>query len=109
MRGLNTDFYHQTVTSAQIEDYISKKSGKDLSRIFEQYLRTTQIPVLELKAEGDKIKFRWTNCVEKFNMPVRLTNGQWIQPTTKESKIKWEGSSFDGVTVDKNFYINVKS
>ena len=37
LRGLNKDFYHQTVTSKQVEDYISQKSGKDLSKIFDQY------------------------------------------------------------------------
>ncbi len=107
LRGLNKDFYHQTVTSKQVEDYISQKSGKDLSKIFDQYLRTAKIPVLELKADEDKIKFNWTNCVDGFNMPVKLTNGQWINPTTAEQKIKLEGSNFSNVDVDKNFYINV--
>ncbi|HYK56132.1 MAG TPA: M1 family aminopeptidase, partial [Flavisolibacter sp.] len=109
LRGLNKDFYHQTVTSKQIEDYISQKSGKDLSKAFDQYLRTTQIPVLDLKAEGDKIKFKWTNCIAGFNMPVKLTNGRWIYPTTVEQKIKIEGKNFDDVDVDKNFYIQLKN
>jgi aminopeptidase N len=108
LRGLNKDFYHQTVTSKQVEGYMSQKSGKDLSKIFDQYLRTTQIPTLELKAEDDKLKFRWTNVVPGFNMPVKLTNGQWIYPTTTEQKIKAEGKDFSDVGVDKNFYINVK-
>jgi aminopeptidase N len=108
LRGLNKDFYHQTVTSKQVEDYFSQKSGKDLSKIFDQYLRTTQIPTLQLKAEGNKIKFSWTNCIAGFNMPVKLTNGQWINATTTEQKIKLEGSNFSNVNVDKNFYINIK-
>ena len=108
LRGLNKDFYHQTLTSKQVEDYISQKSGKDLSKIFDQYLRTTQIPTLELKADGDKIKFKWTNCIAGFNMPVKLTNGQWIAPTTSEQKIKLEGINFTNVDVDKNFYINAR-
>jgi aminopeptidase N len=108
LRGLNKDFYHQTVTSKQVEDYFSEKSGRDLSKIFDQYLRTTQIPTLQLKAEGDKIKFSWTNCIAGFNMPVKLTNGQWINATTTEQKIKLEGSNFSNVNVDKNFYINIK-
>jgi aminopeptidase N len=108
LRGLNKDFYHQVVTSKQVEDYISQKSGKDLSKTFDQYLRTTQIPTLDLKAEDDKIKFKWTNCIAGFNMPVKLTNGQWINPTTTEQKIKLEGSSLSNVDADKNFYINVK-
>lgn len=108
LRGMNKDFYHQTVTSKQVEEYISSKSGKKLDKIFDQYLRTTQIPVLALKADGDKIKFQWTNTIAGFDMPVRLTNGQWIQPTTSEQKLKMEGQAFDNVTVDPNFYIQVK-
>lgn len=108
LRGLNADFYHQTVTTGQIESYISKKSGKDFSKVFDQYLRTTKIPVLELKADKDKIKFRWSNCVAGFNMPVKLTNGQWIYPTTTEQKIKSDSKNFSDVAVDSNFYITVK-
>jgi aminopeptidase N len=108
LRGLNKDFYHQTVTSKQVETYISQKAGKDLSKIFDQYLRTAQIPTLQLKAEGDKIKFKWTNCIAGFDMPVKLTNGQWIHPTTTEQKIKLEGSKFSNIAVDENFYINIK-
>ena len=108
LRGLNQDFYHNTVTTKQVEDYMSSKSGKDLSKIFDQYLRRASLPVLELKSDDDKIKFRWTNCVEGFNMPVKLTNGQWIHPTTSEQKIKSDSKSFKDVAVDKNFYIRVK-
>jgi aminopeptidase N len=108
LRGLNADFYHQTVTSKQVENYISQKSGKDLSKIFDQYLRNTKIPVLALTADGDKIKYQWTNCIDGFNMPVKFTNGQWIYPTTTEQKIKIEGQNFSDVAVDKNFYILVK-
>ena len=108
LRGLNKDFYHQTVTTKQVEDYIIEKSGKDLRKIFDQYLRTVQVPELELKAEGDKIKFKWTKSIPGFNMPVRLTNGQWITPTTTEQKIKMDGKDFSGLTVSPDFYITVK-
>lgn len=108
LRELNKQFYHQVVTSKQVEEFISWKSGKDLSKAFDQYLRSTKIPLLELKAEEEKIKFRWTNVVKGFNMPVRLNNGQWIIPTTEEQKIKIENGKFDKVEVDPNFYIKVK-
>ncbi|GAB4091372.1 M1 family metallopeptidase [Flaviaesturariibacter terrae] len=107
LQGLNRDFGKKTTTSAEVEQYISRKSGKDLSKIFDQYLRTTQVPVLELKVDDDKLKFRWTNCIDGFNMPVRLSNGQWIQPTTGETKVKIKGGDLSGITVDKNFYITV--
>ena len=49
LRGLNKDFYHQTVSSRQVEAYISRFTGKDLSKIFDQYLRTSKIPELQFK------------------------------------------------------------
>src|SRR6478609_7809497 len=52
LRGLNQTFRHQTVTADDIEKYMSKKSGIDLSLIFKQYLTTTQVPNLEYKKEG---------------------------------------------------------
>lgn len=108
LRGLNKDFYHQTVTSKQVEDYISKKSGHDLSKIFDQYLRTTQVPVLKLSADGNQLKFKWSNCISGFAMPVRLSSGQWLYPTTSEQKIQFPKKDFSSLQADKNFYINVE-
>src|SRR5215213_4006388 len=59
LRGLNKDFWHQTVTTQQIESYISQKAGIDLSKIFDQYLRTTKIPLLRYKTDGKKLSFKY--------------------------------------------------
>ncbi len=106
LRGLNRDFYHQTVTTKQVEEYISRQSGKDFNKVFDQYLRTVNVPVLEYRQHGYKFQYRWSNVVNKFNMPVKLTTGQWITPSAN-----WQdGSLKNGTTfgVDKNFYINLK-
>ncbi|MFL5808692.1 MAG: M1 family metallopeptidase, partial [Flavisolibacter sp.] len=108
LRNLNRDFYHQTVTSKQVENYISQKSGKDLTKIFDQYLRTTKIPVLDLKFEGDKIQYSWTNVVDGFSMPVKLTNGTWLNTTTTEQKLNMSKADFDRIGVDKNFYVELR-
>jgi len=75
LRGLNRDFYHQTVTSRRIEDYISKKTGFNYSKVFDQYLRTTQIPKLEFFFDGDEVHYHWSNCVKGFDLPVVLEDG----------------------------------
>ena len=109
LRGLNQTYYHQTVTSKQVEEYFSKKSGKDLSKIFEQYLRTTQIPVLEYKIEKNILSFRWSNCIDNFNMPVRLANSnEWLAPTTNWKQMKLAQDVKDTLMIDKNFYITVQ-
>ena len=106
--GLNKEFYHKTVDSKDVENYVSKKSGKDFSKLFDQYLRTTKIPVLEYKMDGQKILYRWTNTVAGFNMPVKLTDNIWLQPTTEWKSIQQKGDLVKGLNVDRNFYVTVK-
>ena len=109
LRGLNKDFYHKTVTSKDVEEYFSKKAEKDFSKIFDQYLRTINIPVLEYKITGDKISYRWSNTIEGFNMPVRLSkSSEWLNPTTEWKNISATKDLLENFSVDKNFYITVK-
>ena len=110
LRGLNKTFYHQTVTAKQIENYISEQSKMDLSKIFDQYLRTTQIPMLEYKQDGYTISYRWTNCIKDFNMPLKINfNGErWIKPTEEWQKLTTSPGSDNNFSVNRNFYINVK-
>jgi aminopeptidase N len=107
LRGLNKDFYHQTVTSKQIEAYLSDKMGKNLSAFFDQYLRTTKIPILEYKVNGKTLKYRYTGIVDNFDMPIRIFIGdsaQWIYPTSS-----WKSEVLMGdlssLRIDPNFYI----
>jgi aminopeptidase N len=74
LMGLNKDFYHQTVTTQQIENYISNKSGIDFSKVFDQYLRTIQIPVFAIKYDQAEqiLTYQWKNCVTGFNMPLHF-------------------------------------
>lgn len=104
LRGLNKDFYHQTVTSAQVEQYISSHSGRDFSKVFDQYLRTTQVPELQYFTAGDSVQYRWANCIPGFNMPVRINAGTsiWLTPGTEWQATNTGQSSF---TIDPNFYV----
>ena len=70
LRGLNHTFWHQTVTGAQVQTYISREAGVDLSKVFEQYLRTTKIPALEYRIAGDTLSYRWADVVPGFDMQV---------------------------------------
>ena len=110
LRGLNSKFYHSVVTTNQIESYMSEQSGKDLSKIFDQYLRTTKIPELEYKYTGDNMYYRWSNCVQGFNMPVKLDGiDDWLKATTEWKTVAvTAGILKDGLKIDRNFYITVK-
>ena len=107
LRGLNSTFYHQTVTTKQIEDYLSQQVGIDLSSIFNQYLRDTRIPTLEYFFKDNQVGYRWTNCVLGFNMPVKvILNGkeELLQPVTEWQRVpvNTENSKLE---IDKNFYV----
>ncbi|MFV5703210.1 M1 family metallopeptidase [Flavobacterium sp. XS2P12] len=107
LRGLNSSFYHQTVTTKQIEDYLSQQVGIDLSTVFNQYLRDTRIPTLEYFCKDNQLRYRWTNCVTGFNMPVKVRlNGkeELLQPETewKSIPVNTENSKLE---IDKNFYV----
>lgn len=107
LRALNREFYHQTVTGKQIEDFLSKETGKDLSAFFDQYLRDTRIPVLEYIIDGKQLKFRWDNCVSRFDMPLRvIINGhsQWINPERKWNSLSF-GEDVKSFIVDPDFYV----
>jgi aminopeptidase N len=108
LRGLNQTFYHQTVISKQVEDYISQKSGIDLSTVFDQYLRTIKIPVLQLQKQNGSLRYRWQNVIAGFKMPVKLTNNQWITPTENWQTLKLQNTRADSLTADPNFYIRVQ-
>ncbi len=111
LRGLNQTFWHQTVTSKQIEDYISRQSGIDLSKVFDQYLRTTKIPTLDYRLRGNKLGYRWANVVRGFAMPVRVTTGSgrygWIRPTTRWKSTTIKLDRPEDFHVDEAFYVYV--
>ncbi|WP_369753789.1 M1 family metallopeptidase [Flavobacterium sp. WC2409] len=107
LRGLNSTFYHQTVTTKQIEDYLTTAVGIDLSTVFNQYLRDTHIPTLEYYFKENKLGFRWTNCVKGFNMPVKvLIDGKekWLKPNTEWSTETAE-FKIKKLQIDKDFYV----
>jgi aminopeptidase N len=112
LRGLGRTFWHQTVSGKQIEDYISSHSGMNLSKVFDQYLRSTKIPVLEYKLEGTKLSYRWADVVPGFAMPVKATTSSgrstWIRPTESWKTMTVKLDRPEEFQVDDNFYVVAK-
>ncbi len=108
LRGLNADFWHQTVTTQQIEAYITKKAGIDLSKVFDQYLRTTMIPVLKYKLNGKTVSFKYDQVVKGFAMPIRVTiNGKEVKLTPTEVDQTFEfAEEIKTFEVNRNFYVD---
>lgn len=107
LRGMNEVFYHQTVTTEQVEAYIQEQSGLNLKNFFDQYLRNVSIPTLEYYfSDQETLNYRWSNCLVTFDMPVDVSIGEdtmRISPTThwQQAKVKQSGT----LTVDPDFYV----
>ncbi len=107
LRGLNKEYYHATVTTQQIEDYMSKHSGMDLKTIFDQYLRSVDIPYFEATRDGKELKYHWTSCNSDFNMPYRIFidgKAQMLYPTTEWQTFLLEKEEVE-IVRDFGFYV----
>ena len=108
LRGLNEKFYHKTVSSNQVEEFISQSIGIDLRYIFNQYLRDVRIPVFEYKIDENGFNYRWSNTIDNFDMPIDiLLNGEKsrLYPKNKWKEYRTKVNTID---TDRNFYIQTK-
>ncbi|MFT7632153.1 MAG: aminopeptidase N [Mariniblastus sp.] len=111
LRGLNQHFWHKIVTTQDVETYMSEQSGIDFSKFFDQYLRSTKIPVLKYEIDGDSVSYQFDNVVEGFSVPLKvMVNDKetWLTPTAKPQTFKHDGrvKSFE---LDRNFYMDSKA
>ena len=105
LRGLNSEFYHQTVDTKQIEEFISSKIGFDLTTFFDQYLRDIRIPNLEYSISDGLLTYRWIDVIDDFTMPLEievLGENIWIYPTTKKKSIEINS---DRIKIDRDYYV----
>lgn len=118
LRYLGKRFYHKTVTTEDIQQVVSQYFGSSVEKIFDQYLRTTQVPVFEYSVSADQkmLSYRYTNCVDGFNLPIFLNTpkgGLLLGPesnkwNTKELK-PGDLAVFPFTEIEKNYYVVVKS
>ena len=93
LRGLSKDFYHQTVASRQIENYIAAHTGLDLTSFFNQYLRTSQEPVIQYYLKHKQLFFRFNDTVPGLKLPVTFMGGKKsanVTVTNDWQHIKWK-------------------
>ena len=113
LRGLNMEFRHRVVSGKQVEQYISAHAGVDLSKVFEQYLTTTLVPVLEYRIRGDTLSYHWVNVVPGFAMSVKvsLTDGAtaFIYPDEQWKTTRLGLTSPQSFHVDENFYVGSRN
>jgi aminopeptidase N len=102
---LNEEFYHQTIVGTEIEEYISEALGRDLTPVFDQYLRDIRIPTLEYGFRDGKLLYKWGYAVPGFDLPVKVyLDGKetWLEPTTRMQAMDSFASDLE---VDIEFYV----
>ncbi|QCK13918.1 M1 family metallopeptidase [Mangrovivirga cuniculi] len=104
--------HKKTIVNRQIvQSYFEKHLGIDLGTVFDQYLTTTDIPVLEWKRKGKKYEYRWTRTVDGFDMPVDIlieNEKTRIHPTTEWQKLKLDNKDAKLDVATGQFYIFTK-
>jgi len=103
--------YHNILTE-DVVAYFNEKTGMNLTPIFDQYLRHTAIPTLELKFDesAGTVSYKWKVDVAGFAMPVKVGDPmRWetIHPTEEWQTMKTPLTKETfGVATDL-YYINV--
>jgi aminopeptidase N len=113
VRGFYDRFKYRTISTDDVVRFFDERTGKPLTPLFDQYLRHTALPVLELQVhEADgTVAYRWKADVPEFAMPVKVgAKDAWktIQPTTEWQTMTWPaGSGALDVATDL-FFIDVE-
>jgi len=112
VRDFTGRFKYQNISTDDVVKFFNEKTGKNLSPIFDQYLRHTDIPTLELKFQDDegRVSYRWKADAPGFAMPVRVGRRdawQIIRPTTEWQTMTSGVKKDDFEAAIDLYYINV--
>lgn len=105
------NFKHKIITTQDVDDFFSKRMNMDLTPIFNQYLRTTKIPVLAFSQENGKIFYKYDNIEPGFALPVDIEiNGKntRITPTSSKQQLDTKAKLSDIKVRTDHFLINTK-
>lgn len=110
------DFYqyfkYQNIMTDDIVQFFNQQTGMNLTPIFDQYLRHTTIPTLELKFDNSKgaVSYRWQADEPMFQMPVRVgKKDKWqvLHATSEWQTMPTSLSKDDFEVATDLYYVNV--
>jgi len=112
LRDLFQRFKYQNILTEDLIQFFNRQTGRDLTPIFNQYLRQTQIPTLELAFDevNSQVSYRWRADEKDFAMPVRVgRKGQWqlIPPTTEWKTMTTTIAKDEFDVATDLYYVNV--
>lgn len=112
VRGFYDRFKYRNISTEDVIGFFNSAAERDLRPIFDQYLRHTTVPVLELRFDerAGVFEFRWKTDVRGFNMPVKVGRpDHWltISPTTEWQSRKTELKKDEFEAAVDLYYIDV--
>lgn len=116
LKDIQDHFRYQTLTTDELVKFINGQTKTDYTYFFEQYLKHTSLPELEIVLQetvnGLQLTYRWNADVDNFRMPVKVTFGvdrfDFIYPTPERKIITFKGMNMAEFEVDeKRFFIDV--
>lgn len=116
LRGIQTHFAFQSITTNDFVHYINEKIKTDFTDFFDQYLTKTSIPKLELRFKNTgnvtHVQYRWKTDTEKFNMRIKATVARdifsFIYPTKDWNELALPNMKPKDFKVDtENFYVAI--
>ncbi|MCX2473750.1 M1 family metallopeptidase [Pedobacter sp. MC2016-05] len=112
--GMNTKFKGKTVTAKDIYSYINQQAKFNFDKVFEQYLTTTQVPQFDLYFKKNQLFYRYSNCVNGFNLPISIGSKDTairIIPSQRWQSIHLTNGQrkiFNPSHINFMYYLNVK-
>jgi aminopeptidase N len=111
LRDVYQTFKYRNILTEDIVEFVNAQLGRNLTPIFDQYLRRAALPTLELAfVEPGMLAYRWQADEREFAMPVRIgARGAWqvIEPTTAWKTMPTTLTEDDVEVATDLYYINV--
>lgn len=101
-------YRHKIIDTETVIAFFNKESNRNLTPIFNQYLRYTSIPKLEIRSHKNKFEYRWVASEPNFDMPIDIKiKGEKVRitPTLEWQKSKVKINSLIDVEFPTEFYI----
>ncbi|MET0647458.1 MAG: M1 family metallopeptidase, partial [Pyrinomonadaceae bacterium] len=115
-RSLLRDFYqtfkYRNIMTEDVAEFFNRRTGRNLTPIFNQYLRRAALPALELKFDETRgeVSYRWKADEPGFDMPVRVgRQGGWqlIRPTAEWKSMRTQLKKEDFSVATELYYVDV--
>ena len=78
----------------------------DLSKVFDQYLRDVRIPIFEYEINEGELKYRWSNVIKEFDMPLEINLNNKSIKLFPETYWKYLKTIERHVEFNKNYYVD---